>query len=282
MRLIRTRPADPFDACVECFWFSEREAPQCAVEHMLPSGGVSLVFALHEAPLSCLPGSADGGEPTIWSRGVVHGPQGNYFLSGPKPSGAVVGVSFRPGAASAVLGVPVTELTDHHITVDALWGARGLALRERLVAAGEPRRILRILEQDLIARLKRPLLLHPAVAYALAARPGEGDQTIADIQRQSGYSPRHFFALFRAAVGLTPKHYARVRRFGAVARVLAGADPVALADLAAAAGYADQPRLTREFRAFAGVTPRQYRSGTPERPYHHRVGEAVARAARDR
>jgi len=85
---------------------------------MLPGGSAQLVFALHKMPMVCRPGPSSM-DSVHWSRGVVHGPQWNYYIAGPKPGGAVAGVSFRPGAAGAILGVPITELTDRHITLEA-------------------------------------------------------------------------------------------------------------------------------------------------------------------
>lgn len=259
MRLIRYRPAPPLDAYVECFWWSQRDEAQLFCEHMLPSGNAQLIFALHETPIVCLPHSLST-TPVGWSRGLVHGPQWSYFVSGPKPRAAAAGVSFRPGAAGAILGVPITEITDRHVTIDALWGARGHALNERLLAAAEPADVFHTLEQELTTRLKCPLLIHPAVAHALAAHSAaSAPSRVADVLREVGYSPRHFIALFRGAVELTPKHYYRVQRFTAALRWLASGRTGNLADLAASVGYADQSHLTREFRDFAGITPTQYR-----------------------
>ena len=269
--MIRHRPAAPLDSYVECFWWSRRDQRQSSCEHMLPSGNAQLVFALHETPIVCLQGSSR--DQVAWSRGILHGPQWNYFISGPKPAGAVAGVAFRPGAAGAVLGVPITEFTDRHVTIDALWGARGRDLHDRLLAAGGPAAVFGILERELTARITRPLLMHPAVALALAPRSQHAPALrVADVQRDAGLSPRHFIALFRSAVGLTPKHYYRVQRFAAVLRGLATADAANLADLAAAAGYSDQSHLSREFRAFAGITPTQYRPRGPDGIFHHRAG----------
>jgi len=53
----------------------------------------------------------------------------------------------------------------------------------------------------------------------------------------SGYSPRHFIALFRSAIGLAPKHYFRIKRFTAVLQRLASGNTETLADVAASAGY---------------------------------------------
>ena len=94
---------------------------------------------------------------------------------------------------------------------------------------------------------------------------------VAEIQRAAGYSPRHFIALFRAAVGLTPKHYYRVKRFTNVVRRLAEGKVESLADLSAEAGYSDQAHLTREFREFSGVSPTRYRPRGAASILHHRL-----------
>jgi AraC-like DNA-binding protein len=272
MQLIHYRLAPPLDRYIECFWWSRREEPLECCEHMLPSGGAQLLFALHDAPITCWPNSSLAA-PIQWSGSIVHGPQSRYYIAGRKPRGTVAGVSFRPGAAGAVLGVGLTELADRHVTLDALWGRRGRELHELLLAAADPAALFRILDLSLSARIQRPLLMHPAVAHALASRaPGAPWRVrVADIERDAGYSPKHFIALFRAAVGLTPKHYYRIQRFNAALRHIASGAGAGLADVAAFLGYSDQAHLTREFREFAGVAPTQYRLGGPGSPLHHRT-----------
>ncbi|HEY2678673.1 MAG TPA: helix-turn-helix domain-containing protein [Steroidobacteraceae bacterium] len=276
MELIRYRPAPPLDRYIECFWWSHRDEPQDHSEHMLPSGGAQLLFALHETPLVCR--ASASGNSIAWSGSILHGPQSSYYVAGPKPQGSVVGVSFRPGAAGAVLGASMTELADRHVALDAIWGTRGVDLHHRLMSAADPKEVFRILEQGLSARIHRPLLIHPAVARALASSPEP--VRVADLHRASGYSPRHFIALFRSAVGLNPKHYCRIRRFNAAVRRMAAGDGRGLGDVAAAAGYSDQAHLTREFREFAGVTPTQYRPGGIDRPLHHRAATELGPARR--
>lgn len=251
---------------------------------MLPSGQAQLVIALHDSPIHWARpldrGQGDGKQWDAehwdgrqwhgWTRGIVHGPQSRYYMAGPKPAGVVVGASFRPGMAAAILGASLPELLDRHVSIEELWGYRGLDLHERLAAIRDPRAICRALEVELIARIHRPLLIHPAVAHALRPTP----HRVSEIQEQSGYSARRFIELFHSAVGLTPKHYYRVRRFsGALARMARATKrgDAKLADVALDAGYADQAHFSREFRELAGVAPSTYRPRAPDSEHHHVV-----------
>jgi AraC-like DNA-binding protein len=280
VKFIRYHPPGPLDRYIACFWWSRRDTPQECCEHILPSGGVQLVFALHDTPIICMPGPPST-QRIEWSHTLVHGPQWRHYTAGPKPRGATVGVAFRAGAAAAVLGVGMTDLAGHHVTLSTLWGSPGQDLHERLMVAADPIDIFHILERDLNARLRPSLLMHPAVSRALnSCSPTRPPPRVADVQLESGYSPRHFIALFRAAVGLTPKHYYRIQRFNNVARCLAAEGQCDLAELAASVGYSDQAHLTRDFREFAGVTPTQYRPGGSDRHLHHRATVQLGRHAR--
>lgn len=267
MAALKHRPPPPLDSFVECFWWSERKEPLAAAEHMLPTGAACLVFPLHDEPLTCRTDAARG-EVLLWKRGIVHGPQSGFYLSGPKPAGAVAGVVLRPGAVHALLGVPSAEIAGRHVPVDALWGAYADRLHARLCEAAQPEVIFRILGNELLARLAKPLLLHPAVAHALA-RSQCPRIRVEYVRREVDLSARHFIDLFHGAVGYTPGRYYRIARFARVLRVLAQPCPRDLAGLAIAAGYADQSHLIREFREHAGMTPTQYRPVDPESPHHH-------------
>jgi AraC-like DNA-binding protein len=264
MNIARLVPAAPLDAIVALLWWSHRTEAYMATEHMLPSGSTQLVIALHEQPIAW---SAAGNDKQWqrWTGAIVHGPQSRYYRAGPKPAGTVMGVAFRPGAAGAILGVPATELADRHVTLDALWGNGARELQERLALCPDANSALRLLELALRARLKRPLLMHSALTHALGANPA---QVIEVLRAQSGYSHRHFIALFRSAVGLAPKQFSRIRRFSAAVRLLA-TQKTSLAALAADMGYADQAHFAREFRELCGVPPTAYRPLTPDSPYHH-------------
>ncbi len=77
-----------------------------------------------------------------------------------------------------------------------------------------------------------------------------GVDSLAD---EVGWSRKRLWSRFRSQLGLAPKHAARLVRFDHAARLLAAGHPAAR--VAASTGYADQPHLHREVKAFTGMTP---------------------------
>jgi AraC-like DNA-binding protein len=264
----KTPPPAALRPFIECLWWSRRAAPSSVREHMLPGGTAQLVIALHEHPIAwSTPVQPDAWHS--WTRGVLHGPQSAWYHAGAKPAGVVMGVSFRAGAAASLIGVPLPELLDRHVTLEELWGSRGRFLQERLSETVDAKSAFDVLEREMLSRLHRPLLIHPAVAHALresatAAMPGG----IERVRRETGYSHRRFIELFRSGTGLAPKQFYRIQRFSSVVRQLAAGE-TKLADLAASAGFADQSHLTREFRELAGIAPTAYRPRSTDSAHHH-------------
>ncbi len=85
--------------------------------------------------------------------------------------------------------------------------------------------------------------------------------TLADLASAVDCSRFAAYRAFRAQYGLSPSEYQRQLRLRAARRALAGG--AAVADAAAASGFADQAHLTRWFRRCYGITPGAYRAACP-------------------
>jgi AraC-like DNA-binding protein len=105
------------------------------------------------------------------------------------------------------------------------------------------------------------------VTAAIAAIEDNPSIPMAEIRDLVGMSTKQLIAVFRAEVGLSPKAYARVRRFQ-MALTLLSTGAVGGARVAADVGYFDQPHFVREFRSFTGMTPTQYRQQRIVLPSH--------------
>jgi AraC-like DNA-binding protein len=118
------------------------------------------------------------------------------------------------------------------ITDTALAGAAGLTGRDRARAAGRVRAFL---------------------------SDGDAAQaTLTDLAEVAGSSRFAAYRAFRSRFGLSPSDYQRQLRLRAARRALASG--AAVADVAAATGFADQAHLTRWFRRCYGITPGAYRA----------------------
>lgn len=269
MVLLRHRPGPPLDAWVDCFWYARRDGEPRRRERALPSGAVDLVIDLRGDPLRCH-ADADAARGLQFRDAVVHGAHAHAFVLEGNANSTVIGVHFRPGGATPLLGTPAAAYADAHLALEDLWGrSRAQLLRERLLEAESPAAMFAVLEREFTPRITRPVSIHPAVAHALrcmAAAPASA--RIEAIRAASGYGSKRFVELFRATVGLNPKRYCRVRRFGLIAARVATGGQVDWARLAAECGYADQSHLNRDFRAFAGLTPGACRPVAPDRPLH--------------
>jgi AraC-like DNA-binding protein len=182
-------------------------------------------------------------------------------------------VHFRPGGAFPFLGIPLSDLENAYVGLDQVWGSAGIELHERLIEAPTMAARFSILEKFLLSRPWSSARRHPGVAAALAAIEDNPSIRMADIRDLVGMTTKRLVALFRAEVGLSPKAYARIRRFQAALRLLGTG--TAGARVAADVGYFDQAHFVREFRSFTGMTPTQYAEQRILLPSHVPVAERV-------
>ena len=248
---------------MELVWANAPEGghPVAARERMLPAAAAHLVIRLGGKPLRLFASDTDETGDFV-SDAVVGGVRdAAYFKDSSDPAPAV-GVLFRPGAAGAFLGVPTDRFSGCHTPLDAFWGGDVARLRAELGETEGLERRLEILERALLERLPRIRGVDPAIVKA--ALMLERRQPVGRVAAALDVSHRHFIARFAETVGLTPKRFARLVRFGRVLRRLErrpGSDLAEsdLAEVALDAGFADQAHFNRDFRTFSGISPGEYR-----------------------
>lgn len=145
----------------------------------------------------------------------------------------VRGIRFRPEAGAAVVGIAAEKLRDDRVMLPPV-ADPSQWLHERLE--------------------RRPPIDAVARAAVDLIRETRGNLPIAAVADRVGIGERQLQRRFRRAVGLTPKEFARIRRFrSAVAEVLAGR--VEWSRVAHEFGFADQAHLSREFADITGFAP---------------------------
>ncbi len=276
--LLHRPPTRPLASFVERLWYFDNRAEPGSErfprERALPTGSMDLVFRLSEEPVRVFAGLGDL-EGSTFGHAVISGVRSSFHVRDTSRPTCSVGAHFRPGGAAALLGVPAGELAGRHTALEDLWGRSAASARERLLEEPSPAARLALLEELLLARCPEREPLHPAVRHALERLGAPGACSIAELSRATGLSHRRLIELFRRAVGLAPKVYARIRRFQAAIERAALGQPSGWAQVALECGFYDQSHLTREFQAFAGLPPGAYAPLSPDRPNHVPIHERL-------
>jgi AraC-like DNA-binding protein len=226
-------PPRPLRGEIECAWTAgvAAGAPAESLD-VLPDGCMDLVWTGQEL--------------------LVAGPDTRPHPTHREPGVLSAGLRFAPGRLPALLGLPAAEVRDRRTPLVDLHPviARGALAR---LEQGEP-------PLPVLLDLTLALPGDPAeqAVRVVAAQLATGASAAATADRL-GWTERSLHRRCLAAFGYGPAVLRRVLRFRRAALLLY--DGVAIAEAAAEAGYADQPHLSREVRALAGVTPGEIHAG---------------------
>jgi len=165
------------------------------------------------------------------------------------------GVRLRPGAAETVLGVKPEALRNQSVPAAPFLGGVTPKLRSALLDLDDVDAAAVAMDEiwmDEVHRLTpTDPLVDGAVERLIASR---GERPIAELAKDLGTSERTLLRHFRAATGLTPKQFARIRRLVSAAwEVVDGKN--SWGQIAASVGYADQPHLHHDIVDLTGLKP---------------------------
>jgi AraC-like DNA-binding protein len=171
------------------------------------------------------------------------------------------GVHFKPGGVYPFLGIPLSELHNQIVPLDAIWGRFAAEIRERLYAAPTIQAGFAMFERLLLARLCQTPYGLDVVRYAITEiERRHGVLSIAALSDQIGISQKHLGTQFKQMVGVLPKELARFYRFAHVLDSIDPTKPTNWTQIVRRCGYHDQSHLYKEFIAFTGHSPTDYLS----------------------
>jgi AraC-like DNA-binding protein len=248
MRYTELTPSPALAPWVACFWSIRAADAVSLANRVLPDGCADVILGLDDDPQPVVVGAM--------RTAVVVPFAGRVDL---------FGVRFHPGGALPFLGVPLGELTDRRVSLDALWGRSAEGLAEALATDQLDVRVARA-ERALRDRLRHSkrdrerdaALVARAVELLRRARGGVG---VREVAAALGVGERRLERSFDRVVGLSPKVLGRVMRLRHAVREIEqwrGEGPARWTSVAFGAGYADQSHLIREFKSLAGVTPARF------------------------
>lgn len=184
----------------------------------------------------------------------VHGPATKRFVAQLSGRGSVFGTKFTPAGFSAFTRVPMRELVDDIVSVQAATG------RTSCMPANDDFEAVRAHVEAFLRSFEPVRTEQMALADRLVQLVQE-DRAIAraeELARVAKMSVRSLHRLFERHVGVGPKWIVRRSRVQDAAERVARGEHVDWARAAQDLGYHDQAHLIRDFRAQVGSTPAAY------------------------
>lgn len=265
----REYPAPPGLAShVECAWRLSQPRPAGAPQTIYPDGRCELIVHL-AAPPRCWD-SVRGWH--VQARTLFAAQRAVAVRLEAVAPLDCIGVRLQPAASNALWRGAAARHRDQVADLSSLdpGFSRALARAARQFARGKPEALWTLLTRRCAAM---PVDARVSGAIERLERDA-GRSRIEALARAAALSMRGFQVRFRAAVGLTPKEFARLTRLQSTLRALDASD-TKIAALASDAGYADQAHATRELRRVTGHTPARLRSALRR----DRDGDAAVRLA---
>jgi len=255
LRSLELVPSAPLRPYVRLIWLFELDEPALfgPAERVAPDGLLELVFH-YRAPMSS---RYDGEGFERQPRSVAVSQTRRFLEFRPEGPSGLVSVRFHPWGAYHFFRPPVSEVADRQVPTEALWGREALELEEQLSEAADDRSRVALVERFLLGQLRRHQKddVEPLVRAVWSRR---GAVPVTRLCRDLGIGERRLQRTFAAALGATPKGFARLARFLHACRLLRGSRGHDLADVALACGYYDQSHFGAEFHEFSGLTPGRF------------------------
>jgi len=166
----------------------------------------------------------------------------------------VCGVEFTSVGLSAFCNANATQFTNTIVDASDVWGLSAAHLRSAVVNAASPAEQCQIIQTFLVNQKtldENGIEMTKEILSLMRA-----GLTITEIRSNLEISQRRLHKLFKERIGILPKTFQRLSRFGSALEPLS--KRVAKTAIAHDLRYADHAHFTREFRTFSGITPTDY------------------------
>ncbi len=255
MRSREINPCEPLRPYVRLIWLFEADEPAAfgPPERVAPDGLLEIVFH-YRTPMAC---RYDGEEFQTQRRSVAVSQTRRFLEFRPEGAIGLVSVRFQPWGACHFFRLPLSDLADRQAPIEALWGQAALDLEERLAEASDDRARVAQVEQFLLAQLQ--FHQKPDVEPLVRAIWNHGGRLpVPQLCRDLGVGERWLQRTFVAALGTTPKGFSRLARFLRACALLRREPGREQTEVGLDCGYYDQSHFIAEFKAFSGLTPREF------------------------
>ena len=183
-----------------------------------------------------------------------------------------VRVGFHPGGLYRLLGFSMSDTIDEHYAAEDVFGKDIREVDERLQSAKNNDEIKNIVEAFLLKKARQVKTILPFDMAMLELLRQQGNLPVEQMASIACVSLRQFERLSKERIGLPPKLYARIVRFSKAYRLREEFPEATWTQIAHQCGYFYQMHFIRDFKQFAGITPRLAEKDLARQPVKMQIG----------
>lgn len=241
---------------VMCYWTLEGEANTIPVKNtIVPDGTMKLIFHYddtykHHAPT---------GEIITLPKCFLIGQLTKPYVVEPTGSTGTFVARFHPNGFAPLANIPLKELENKAVSLEQLFGRAGKEIGERMLTAHSTTERIAHIESFLRERLANKSINDPIVSSTVdTIVQTQGQLLVYDHLTRFNVNHRQLNRKFGAIIGLSPKQLSRTVRIQGALKTMLTKDFHKLTDLAYDYEYFDQSHFIKEFKAFTGITPKEF------------------------
>lgn len=183
-------------------------------------------------------------------------------------------VLFMPGALFRITGVPSYELTNVYLDAECFFSKEIKNVNGKLNECRSYVEMVKIVESFLLMEIERKSKEFHHLDYLsnMVIKSGEY-YSIDRLAKESCLSTRQYERKFKERMGVSPKYFIKIARFGNAFKMKNKFPCLDWFTLAIQCGYYDYQHLVKDYIAFTGQTPNGFHSLDLNSPERH-FGEA--------
>lgn len=249
-------PSPALATHVQCYWTLESAPEHTPTRNtIVPDGTMKLIFHYGDPYCHHSPSLGRTLLPRCFLIGQLTAP---YVVEPLGATGTFV-VRFHPNGFFPFSTIPLKAMVNTAVPLEVLFGIDGVALGAQILAASTPAARIASLEAFLLRRLAAGTGTDGRIQATLQTIVGaQGHLTVGQLSRQLHIDPRQLARSYAREVGLSPKQLSKTIRLQATLKSLLTQEVDKLTELAYAHQYFDQAHFIKDFRAFTGLTPKQF------------------------
>ena len=255
MRYQKFQPVNDLHPFVECYFIWEGEATEGIDVQSPPNSFSSIVFNYADLYRA----SQNNNTPVTVPRSFVSGQfTSNYTLHMHGHIG-MAGIVLKPSALHNFFGVRMSALVNARAPLTFLPGLPEEILWSAVKNQSTDEGRVTVLEQLMLsyapAGKANLTIIDEAIDYIDSCK---GCASVEAVANHLKISRRYLEKKFIEKVGVSPKFYARIKRFGILSNKIAHNEKIDWQEIVEEYGFHDQSHLVKEFMEFNQMNPSRY------------------------